>query len=122
MLVFGQKPVTDFRAVIGKVGKMKTYQSANFILSVPNTEYRFVAVGRGGEDPFQKVFLIGYGLQARYMAAASSTVTSRSTISGRISKDTFKWLKGFVSFCLSCILSLSLLQAWVSNRQLSRMV
>ena len=66
MLVFGQKPVTDFCAVIGKVGKMKTYQSANFILSVPNTEYRFVAVGRGGEDPFQKVFLIGYGLQVVY--------------------------------------------------------
>ena len=66
MLVFGQKPVTDFRAVIGKVGKMKTYQSANFILSVPNTEYRFVVVGRGGEDSFQKVFLIGYGLQVIY--------------------------------------------------------
>lgn len=72
MLVFGQKPVTDFRAVIGKVGKMKTYQSANFILSVPNTEYRFVAVGRGGEDPFQKVFLIGYGLQVVYKKATMS--------------------------------------------------
>ena len=38
MLVFGQKPVTDFRAVIGKVGKMKPIspQISFSLFQIPN--------------------------------------------------------------------------------------
>ena len=49
--------------MIGEVGEMETYQSANFILFIPDAEYRFVAVGRDGENSFQKTFLIGRGFQ-----------------------------------------------------------